>query len=54
MKDYLDVTEIANMTVGITGSTVMFTGRVEMGSNLMAISSQLAAFMHVDSVHAGL
>ncbi len=51
---YLDVTEITNMTVRITGSSVVLAGRVEMRSDLVAIGSQLVTFVHVHAVHARL
>ena len=42
------------MSVGIARSAVMFASRVEMRSNLVAIGSQLIAFVHVHAVHARL
>ena len=54
MYIYLDVTEITSMTVSITRSSVLFTGRVKVRSDLVAIGSQLLAFVHVHSMQARL
>lgn len=51
---YFDVTQVTNMTIKITGSTVRLASWVEVGTNLVTITTKLMAFMHVHTMQTGL
>ena len=48
----LDVAQISNMTFRVTRAAMVFSFRIEVGSDKFTIGSQFGTFVDVHSVHA--